>query len=106
MVLAWVASLGGTDALCADTFASRPASLEGLRLANERGWTAPDGKAGETANADQQPEATSDETAAGRHTSTDSAANAPGEAVDDKPATLFDENDGKAGDKSSGKADS
>ena len=58
----------------------------------------PNGKGGESATADQQPTATSDEKAAGRHTSTDSAANEPGEAVDDKPATLFDENDktGKA----------
>jgi NADH-quinone oxidoreductase subunit E len=86
---------GFHDGLADEGVGAGHASLEGLRLANERGWTAPDGKAGETANDDQQPEATSDETAAGRHTSTDSTANAPDEAVDDKPATLFDEkNDG------------
>ncbi len=97
---------GFHDGLADEGVGAGHASLEGLRIANDRGWTAPDGKAGETANDDQQPEATSDATAAGRHTSTDSGANAPDEAVDDKPATLFDENDGKAGDKSSGKADS
>jgi len=87
---------GFHDGLADEGVGAGPASLEGLRLAHERGWTAPDGTAGETATDDQQPEATSDETAAGRHTSTDSGANAPDEAVDDKPATLFDEKNGKA----------
>ncbi|KRF21865.1 NADH-quinone oxidoreductase subunit NuoE [Phycicoccus sp. Soil802] len=87
---------GFHDGLADEGVGAGPASLEGLRLAHERGWTAPDGTAGETATHDQQPEATSDQTAAGRHTSTDSGANAPDEAVDDKPATLFDEKNGKA----------
>ena len=97
---------GFHDGLADEGVGAGPASLEGLRVAKDNGWTAPNGKGGQTATSDQQPEATSDETAPGRHTSTDSGANAPDEAVDDKPATLFDENDGKAGDKSSGKADS
>ena len=97
---------GFHDGLADEGVGAGPASLEGLRIAKDNGWTAPNGKGGQTATSDQQPEATSDETAPGRHTSTDSGANAPDEAVDDKPATLFDENDGKAGDKSSGKADS
>jgi NADH-quinone oxidoreductase subunit E len=88
---------GFHDGLADEGVGAGPASLEGLRVAKDNGWTAPDGKAGETATSDQQPEATSDEMAAGRHTSTDSGANAPDEAVDDKPATLFDEKNGKDG---------
>lgn len=90
---------GFHDGLADEGVGAGPASLEGLRLANDRGWTAPDGAAGEKAKDDQQPDATSDEMAPGRHTSTNSQANEPDEAVDDKPATLFDESDGKAGDK-------
>ena len=86
---------GFHDGLADEGVGAGPASLEGLKIAKDKGWSAPDGKAGESANAEQQPEATSDETAAGRHTSTDSPANAPDEKVDDKPATLFDEKDGK-----------
>ena len=86
---------GFNDGLADEGVGAGPASLEGLRIAHDRGWTAPNGKSGESAKAEQQPEATSDKTAAGRHTSTDGAANAPDEVVDDVPATLFDEKDGK-----------
>jgi NADH-quinone oxidoreductase subunit E len=86
---------GFTDGLADEGVGAGPASLEGLKVAKDNGWTAPDGKSGESAKAEQQPEATSDEVAPGRHTSTDSAANAPDETVDDKPATLFDDKAGK-----------
>jgi NADH-quinone oxidoreductase subunit E len=89
---------GFHDGLADEGVGAGPASLEGLKIANDRGWTAPtstpDGEAAEAPKAEHAPEATSDKTAAGRHTSTDSTANAPDEKVDDKPATLFD-GDGK-----------
>src|SRR5699024_2809094 len=56
---------GFHDGLADEGVGAGHASLEGLRLANERGWTAPNGKGGESATADQQPTATSDEKAAG-----------------------------------------
>lgn len=91
---------GFHDGLADEGVGAGPASLEGLRIANERGWTAPNGnsdsKAAEAPQEEHAPEATSDELAAGRHTSTDSTANAPDEVVDDKPATLFDGNGAKA----------
>jgi NADH-quinone oxidoreductase subunit E len=62
------------------------ASLEGLRIAKEQGWTAPDGASGQPVQPEHQPEATSDETAPGRHTSTDTPANAPDESAGAKPA--------------------
>jgi NADH-quinone oxidoreductase subunit E len=93
---------GFHDGLADEGVGAGPASLEGLKIANDRGWTAPDGKAGESAKAEQQPAATSDETAAGRHTSTDSAANAPDEQAGDKPATLFDGDDAKTDGKDEG----
>lgn len=89
---------GFHDGLADEGVGAGPASLEGLRIANERGWTVPNGaphgdsdsNAAEAPQEEHAPEATSDEMAPGRHTSTDSAANAPDEVVDDKPATLFD----------------
>jgi len=63
-----------------------PASIEGLKVARDNGWTAPDGKNGEQPRAEHQAEATSDDTAPGRHTSTDTPANAPDESAGSKPA--------------------
>jgi NADH-quinone oxidoreductase subunit E len=63
-----------------------PASLQGLRVAREHGWAAPDGKNGEQPQPEHQPEATSDETAPGRSPSTDTPANAPDESAGSKPA--------------------
>jgi len=59
---------GFHDGLADEGVGAGPASLEGLKVASERGWNAPGGKATTT-------KATSDETAAGRHTSTDTPAN-------------------------------
>ena len=87
---------GFHDGLADEGVGAGPASLEGLRIANERGWTAPNGDTREAPEEEHAPEATSDEVAPGRHTSTDSTANAPDEVVDDKPATLFDGDDAKA----------
>ena len=90
---------GFNDGLADEGVGAGPASLEGLKIANDRGWGAPGGNGSQASGQEHAPEATSDEMAAGRHTSTDSPANAPDETVDDKPATLFDggsaEADGK-----------
>ncbi len=56
-------------------------SLEGLRVAKERGWSAPRG--GQDPQDRHQPEATSHEVAAGRHSSTDTPSNAPDESAGD-----------------------
>ena len=73
---------GFHDGLADEGVGAGPASLEGLRVAKDKGWVAPNGN-GAKASPEQQPEATSDEMAPGRHTSTDSTANAPDEVVDD-----------------------
>ncbi len=90
---------GFNDGLADEGVGAGPASLEGLKIAKDRGWAAPNGasggKAAQAPKPEHAPEATSDETAAGRHTSTDGAANSPDEVVDDVPATLFDGDDGK-----------
>lgn len=86
---------GFHDGLADEGVGAGPASLEGLRVAKDKGWVAPNGNGANAAAPEHQPEATSDELAPGRHTSTDSTANAPDEVVDDEPATLFDEKDGK-----------
>jgi NADH-quinone oxidoreductase subunit E len=86
---------GFDDGLADEGVGAGPASLEGLKIARERGWNAPNGNGAQPPAPEHAPEATSDEAAPGRHTSTDSTANAPDEAVDDKPATLFDESDAK-----------
>ena len=86
---------GFHDGLADEGPGAGPASLRGLQVARERGWDASgDGS-------QQQTRATSEGLAAGRHTSTDTPANAPGEvpsSKSDEPATLFDEGDeaGKA----------
>lgn len=89
---------GFHDGLADEGVGAGPASLEGLRVARDNDWTAPGAKGAdakdEQAKDEHQPTATSDRTAPGRHTSTDSTAN----AADDKPGdapTLFDEADGK-----------
>jgi NADH-quinone oxidoreductase subunit E len=90
---------GFHDGLADEGVGAGPASLEGLRLAHDNDWTAP-GTDGDAAKDDQakdehQPKATSDKTAPGRHTSTDSTANAAADKPGNAPATLFDETDGK-----------
>ena len=67
---------GFPDGLADEGVGAGPASLEGLKVAKEHDWTAPGGQ-GAQAEPEQQPEATADEQARGRHTSADSQANAP-----------------------------
>jgi NADH-quinone oxidoreductase subunit E len=88
---------GFHDGLADEGVGAGPASLEGLRLARDNDWTAPgtDGEAKDEAKDEHQPKATSDQTAPGRHTSTDSTANAPDDKPGDAQGTLFDETDGK-----------
>ena len=84
---------GFHDGLADEGVGAGPASLEGLRLAKENDWTAPDGGA---SREEHQPEATSDRTAPGLSGSTDSPANAPDEKPGEgsvAPATLFDADD-------------
>jgi len=64
---------GFNDGLAAEGVGAGPASLEGLKVAKDRGW-------GEGSNGKQQNEATSDAMAAGRHTSTDTPAEGDGKA--------------------------
>ncbi len=75
---------GFPDGLADEGVGAGPASLEGLRVARENSWTAPAGE--DAPKAEHQARATSDEVAAGRHTSTDTPANAPGEQAGTKPA--------------------
>ena len=75
---------GFPDGLADEGVGAGPASLEGLRVARENNWTAPAGE--DALKAEHQARATSDEVAAGRHTSTDTPANAPGEQAGTKPA--------------------
>ena len=75
---------GFPDGLADEGVGAGPASLEGLRVARENNWTAPAGE--DVPKAEHQATATSDEVAAGRHTSTDTPANAPGEQAGTKPA--------------------
>jgi NADH-quinone oxidoreductase subunit E len=75
---------GFHDGLADEGVGAGPASLEGLRVARENNWTAPAGE--DVPKAEHQATATSDEVAAGRHTSTDTPANAPGEQAGTKPA--------------------
>ncbi|HEX5523499.1 MAG TPA: NADH-quinone oxidoreductase subunit NuoE [Pedococcus sp.] len=75
---------GFPDGLADEGVGAGPASLEGLRVARENNWTAPAGE--DAPKAEHQARATSDEVAAGRHTSTDTPANAPGEQAGTKPA--------------------
>ena len=77
---------GFHDGLADEGVGAGPAIARGPAARQRPRLDRPDGKAGETATAEQQPEATSDEMAAGRHTSTDSAANAPDEQAGDKPS--------------------
>jgi NADH-quinone oxidoreductase subunit E len=77
---------GFHDGLADEGVGAAGASLEGLRVANANGWTAPNGGA----RAEHQPEATSDEVAAGRHSSTDTPGNAPDEQAGDTPADATD----------------
>jgi NADH-quinone oxidoreductase subunit E len=83
---------GFHDGLADEGVGAAGPSLEGLRVAHGRGWTAPDGG---PRKAEHQPEATSNETAAGRHTSTDTPGNAPDEQAGAKPADSTDGTDGK-----------
>ena len=71
---------GFPDGLADEGVGAGPASLEGLRLARQHDWTAPDG---DSSPEQHQPEAEAagDGAAPGRHDSTDSPANAP----DEKP---------------------
>ena len=64
---------GFPDGLADEGVGAGPASLEGLKVAKDRGW-------GEGSNGKQQNEATSDAMAAGRHTSTDTPAEGDGKA--------------------------
>lgn len=81
---------GFHDGLADEGVGAGPASLEGLKVARENNWTAPDGSA--PAKDEHQAEATSEEPAAGRHTSTDTPSNEPDklpgldDAATDKPA--------------------
>lgn len=75
---------GFPDGLADEGVGAGPASLEGLRVARENNWTAPAGE--DAPKPEHQAKATSDEVAAGRHTSTDTPANAPGEQAGTKPA--------------------
>lgn len=75
---------GFPDGLADEGVGAGPASLEGLRVARENNWTAPAGE--DAPKTEHQAKATSDEVAAGRHTSTDTPANAPGEQAGTKPA--------------------
>jgi len=72
---------GFHDGLADQGVGAGPASVEGLRVAREHDWTAPGSRS--EAQSEHQPEATSDEAAAGRHSSTDSPANAPDELPGD-----------------------
>ena len=85
---------GFHDGLADEGVGAGPASLVGLQVARDHDWTAP-GTDGAGTTQDQQTEATSDQTAPGRHTSTDSTANAADDKPGNAPATLFDETDGK-----------
>jgi NADH-quinone oxidoreductase subunit E len=73
---------GFHDGLADQGVGAGPASLEGLKVARDNSWTAPDGDP----KPEHQAEATSDELAPGRHSSTDSPANDPDESAGDKPA--------------------
>jgi NADH-quinone oxidoreductase subunit E len=89
---------GFPDGLADEGVGAGPASLQGLRLARENDWTAPDDGA---SREEHQPEAAvaAAEAAPGRHDSTDSPANEPDEKPGEgsvKPATLFDDTDSKA----------
>jgi NADH-quinone oxidoreductase subunit E len=88
---------GFPDGLADEGVGAGPASLEGLKVAHQNGWTAPDGGSGGQAQPEQQPEASPEAAgeglAPGRHTSTNAEANEPDEKVDDQPATLFDRDD-------------
>ncbi|GAB3450551.1 NADH-quinone oxidoreductase subunit NuoE [Phycicoccus ginsengisoli] len=84
---------GFPDGLADEGVGAGAASLEGLRLARENDWTAPDG---DSPREQHQPEATTDRTAPGRQDSTDSPANEPDEKPGEgsvAPATLFDADD-------------
>ncbi len=63
-----------------------PASLAGLEVAHEHGWTAPGGDGAADDQGDHQPEATSDTLAPGRHSSSNDEANAPDEVPGDAAA--------------------
>jgi NADH-quinone oxidoreductase subunit E len=68
---------GFPDGLADEGVGAGPASIEGLRVAREHNWTAPNGNGSGQSQGEHQPEATSDELAAGRHTSTDTPSNEP-----------------------------
>jgi NADH-quinone oxidoreductase subunit E len=77
---------GFHDDLADEGVGAGPASLEGLTVAKKHGWTAPNGTSG-GAQPERQPEATTTAgMAPGRHSSTDSPANAPDESAGSKPA--------------------
>ncbi len=73
---------GFPDGLADEGVGAGPASLEGLKLAQEHNWTAPDGSAGAGHQA-QQPDG---DLAPGRHSSTDSPSNDADDQAGTKPA--------------------
>jgi NADH-quinone oxidoreductase subunit E len=72
---------GFTDGRADEGPGAGPASLQGLRLARERGWAAPDGDHARAADGADTSARADDKggLAAGRHSSTDSPANDPDE---------------------------
>jgi NADH-quinone oxidoreductase subunit E len=77
---------GFHDGLADEGVGAGAASLEGLRLARENDWTAPDG---DSSRQEHQPQAAAsgDGAAPGRHSSTDAPANAPGEQAGEAAGT-------------------
>jgi NADH-quinone oxidoreductase subunit E len=74
---------GFHDGLADEGVGAGPASVEGLRLAKERSWTAPDSRQSSgTADGAQSPAGL----APGRHSSTDTPSNAADEQAGSKPA--------------------
>lgn len=77
---------GFPDGLADEGVGAGPASLAGLEVAREKGWTAPDGGgadqgAGDDAQTEAAPEASGEGMAPGRHSST----NAPANDADEMP---------------------
>jgi NADH-quinone oxidoreductase subunit E len=75
---------GFHDGLADEGVGAGPASLQGLNVAREHGWTAP-GSAADVSSA-QQAEADSGAMARGRHSSEDTPANEPDELPGGKDA--------------------
>ena len=73
---------GFPDGLADEGVGAGPASLEGLKIAHHRGWTAPDGKDASPASGAGHPA----DLAPGRSSSTDSPSNAADEQAGSKPA--------------------